>query len=74
MADMRDTFSETKRALEKSLSENTLSPEQRQIVLEAMMFGYSAAYCSRTSDMQGGFFGAQEYENGYNRIREELEA
>ena len=70
--DMRDTFYEAKKALEKILSEDKLSLNERKIILTAMNFGYTAAFCSRTCDLNGSFLAAQEYDDGYKQVREKI--
>ncbi len=71
--DMRETFRETREALEESLDGEALTPEQKKTISTAMRFGYSAAFCSRTCDMNRNFFAAQRYVKEYEQILEKLE-
>ena len=65
--DMRDEFGDRKRELEKTLTETVLSEEQRRTIVLAMEFGYSAAYCQRTSDMSGIWSASDRYLRGYEQ-------
>ena len=71
--DIRDTFEETRRALEDSLDGETLTSEQKKIISLALRFGYSAAFCSRTCDMNNSYNGAERYDKGYKKILESVE-
>ncbi len=67
--DMRDVFSRTSADLEKKLAKTNLTAEQKALVQTAMEFGYSAAYCARTCDMNDNFSGAERYQTGYESMK-----
>ena len=70
--DMQDVFENKQEELERMLGQVYLDPEQRKLILTAMEFSYSAAYCSRTCDMNGNFLGGQEYDDTYKQMCREL--
>lgn len=70
---MRDVFSEKQGSLEKMLSNAALTPEQKAAMLEAMEFGYAAAFCESRCDMNGSSFQAQRYKDSYDSIKEKLQ-
>lgn len=64
--DMRDVFNEKKNAL--SQLEN-LSDEQKEMIQLAMDFGYAAAFCDRTCDINQSPFAGSQYRNAFNIAR-----
>ena len=70
--DMRDTYSRKSADLEKKLAKTSLTPEQKDLVQTAMEFGYSAAFCARTCDMNGNFSEAERYQAEYQSMRDLL--
>jgi hypothetical protein len=73
MSDMREVYSEKQKYLENALGEVELTPEQKELIKNAMEFGYAAAYCARTNDMNGSFYQAERYEDGYNLMKKKIE-
>ena len=65
--DMREIFEEKKRKLEGTVTETVLSEEQRELLVIGIEFGYSAAYCQRTCDMQQAFSQANRYSEMYEQ-------
>jgi hypothetical protein len=70
---MMNEYYKKQTELEKILKETTLTPEQKKIITTAVKFGYSAAFCQRTSDMNGSYFSADRYREGYENIVKMLE-
>ena len=70
--DQRDVFNEKGRELEKILKDGQLSEETKRIAAIALEFGYSAAFCSRTCDMNGPYYQSQKYQDNYNQIKKSL--
>ena len=66
---MEEVLEERKGQLENALKGSNLPPEQRKLLLAAMEFGYSAAFSSRTYDMNGAFMQAQSCTGKYNAIK-----
>ena len=66
MKDMRNVYSKSAEDLVKILSEIPLNQQQKSLVLIAMEFGYSAAFCSRTCDMNGNIFQEGRYDGRYD--------
>lgn len=65
--DMREIFEEKKKQLEGTVTETVLGEEQRELIMTAMEFGYSAAFCQRTCDMNGSFSQANRYSEIYKQ-------
>lgn len=72
MRDMRDVYTERKTDLEVILGTGKVSAEQKRFMSIAMAFGYAAAFSSRTCDMNGSFFQAQTYQDGYEAMMKRL--
>lgn len=70
--DLRSIFTKKQRELERLLGEVSLTPDQKKVILTAMEFGHAAAFCSRTCDMNGSYFSADEYEGAYHEMKRVL--
>ena len=68
-----DIFHQRKIQLEKILKERELDKDEKVLLKLVLEFGYSTAYCSRTSDMNESFYGAERYDSVYQEIKKKLE-
>ena len=66
--DMRNIFSKRQSDLEEMIETIKLTKDQKKMVLTAVEFGYAAAYCARTHDMNDNFLQAHKYETDYKQI------
>ena len=70
--DQMEVYVEKMRKMEEILSREGLSDEQKRDLRTAMDLGYAAAFCSRTHDMRGSAFQANNYDSGIREMRERL--
>lgn len=63
------TFSQAEEELEKSISGTAISLEQRTIILRALEFGYSAAFCQKTCEAEGLGSEARAFTTGYEKMK-----
>ena len=70
--ELRKVYSKEKKNLEKALSETELTPEQKKLLRNALSFGYAAAFCKGTLDMNKSFYRAQKYQDGYEMMKKRL--
>ncbi len=70
--DLRDVYEEKKTYLEKYVSRNKLSPEQKGLILAAIEFGSAASYCERTHTMNGEDFASEQYKDGLEKVKKLL--
>jgi hypothetical protein len=73
MEDLRNTFSNLLMSLTDTLKNVELKNDEKQLIKNVLDFGYSAAFCERTSDMTQSYFNSTNYRNGYEKIRKMLE-
>ncbi len=66
--DMGENYIKLQGDLERSLPGASLSDEQIGIVKTALRFGYAAAYCARTHDMNEHFSQAERYKRGFQNM------
>ena len=71
--DQRTVFNEKGEQLEKLLEEGELSDTEKQHIKLALEVGYAAAFCARTADMRESYFGAQQYQDRYQKIIKKVE-
>jgi flagellar biosynthesis/type III secretory pathway protein FliH len=70
--DMRQQVTELESKLKKILETQELTKQQKEMLQTAMQYGYAAAYCSRTCDMNESFFAGMRYTDEYNKMIEEV--
>lgn len=71
--DMDNVFSKKHAELENIIETTELTEKQKKIILTAVEFGYAAAFCERTADMNGSYNAAQRYERVYSDITDKLQ-
>jgi hypothetical protein len=67
--DQIENFNKTQSELEKMIKNKKLDEETKKMVETAMEFGFSAAFCARTSDMNGAFYGSMKYTDTYEEMK-----
>lgn len=72
MADQRAVYEAKLIELNSLMERCNLSDEQKSALRLGLELGYAAAFCERTCDMNGSYFVAQSYQNGYKEVLEKL--
>jgi hypothetical protein len=70
--DQIENFHKTQSELEEMIKNKKLDEETKKLVETAIDFGYSAAFCERTSDMNGSFYGSTKYTEKYIEMKKLL--
>jgi hypothetical protein len=70
--DQIENFHKTQSELEKMIKNKRLDEETKKLIETALEFGYSTAFCERTSDMNCSFFGATRYKEKYEEMKKLL--
>ncbi len=66
---MNDEFDEKSRTLKDKLSKVKLTIEQEEIIRIAMEFGYAAAFCERTADMNQSYSASERFKREYISLK-----
>ena len=70
--DQREVYDQRKSEMESILSGKSLTRKQKDAMRTSMEFGYAAAFCARTCDMNGSMFRANDYENRFKEMQRKL--
>ncbi len=67
--DLRDVYEEKRTYLEKYISKNKLTSDQKEVLLVAIEFGSAASDCKRVSMARGEEFQSMQYGDGLEKMK-----
>lgn len=71
--DIRTFLDKTQKSLERAIADASLTPEQKEMIRTAMMFGYASAVCEKAYSANGSYKHAQLCLDMYNKMLKKLE-
>lgn len=72
MGDMIDEFNAKGKTLRDKLSHMKLTPDQKKMIKDAMDFGYAAAFCEKTSEINGSYHAGERFAKEYALLRDQV--
>jgi hypothetical protein len=70
--DLRTDLMQKKSELEAMLLNAQLTPEIKTMVKTAIEFGYAAAFCERTADINDSYFQSEQFRRQYDEMLKKL--